>query len=278
MPSSTTHNQMDPLGFLKQVIDLKARDLIRAKQNISLATVRRDAETMAPCPDFAAALGRSTADDIGIIAEIKKASPSKGDIRADLNIEDHTRAYEAGGARAVSVLTESHFFKGSLGDLEQVCGLTLLPVLRKDFVISSYQIFEARRAGAAAVLLITTSLSRGQLTDYISLTREIGMTPLVEVTSEREFEIAYDCNARVVDINNRNLQTLEVTPNASRRIGAIIPEDVIGVAASGISGREDMLACTGSRLYNFLVGESLVRANEPEALLTALRGGASDDS
>lgn len=258
-------------GFLKQVAEIKFRELAGLTFRIPLKTMRREAEEAPTKASFLEAMKKSSPDDIGIIAEIKKASPSKGDIRPDLDpilFADH---YTEAGARAVSVLTESEFFKGSLKDLEMVCKATDLPVLRKDFIIDAYQIYEARRAGASSVLLITTLLSKDQLKDYILLARELGMEPLVEITSEKEFETAYYSGAKVVDINNRDLQTLKTDLTVSKRIAAILPDDIIPVEASGISSFKDIQTGLSFRIFNFLVGESIVRAKDTIAFIKELR-------
>jgi len=236
-----------------------------------LNTLRREAEDIRGNTDFLAAMQKSRINDIGIIAEIKKASPSKGDIKPDLDPVLYAKAYTRAGSRAISVLTEPYYFKGSLKDLEDVCTATELPVLRKDFTIGSYQIYEAKKAGAASILLITTILSRDQLKDYITLARELGMEPLVEITSEKEFETAHACDARIVDINNRNLQTLKTDLTVSHRIAEIIPDDIIPVEASGISSFSDIQTGLSSNIFNFLVGESIVRANETELFIKKLR-------
>ncbi|MCF6245870.1 MAG: indole-3-glycerol phosphate synthase TrpC [Desulfobacula sp.] len=258
-------------GFLKEVLSIKFAELSEAKSHISLNKIRKEAEEANTSASFLSAMQQSCADDIGIIAEIKKASPSKGDIRTDLDPELFAQAYTKGGARAISVLTEPHYFKGHLDDLKKVCANTDLPVLRKDFTISSYQIYEARRSGASSILLITTILSADQLKDYICLIRELGMEPLVEITSEKEFEIAYNCGATIVDINNRNLQTLETDLNVSKKIAAILPPDIIPVEASGISSFADIKNSMNHNMFNFLVGESIVRSDNPEKFIKTLR-------
>ncbi len=259
-------------GFLKEVLVVKNEEISSARASLSEAAVRRDAEQSPARPDFLAAMQKSTPENIGIIAEIKKASPSKGDICPDLDPFSMAEAYSKGGARAVSVLTEQRYFKGSLSDLKTaVTAAPELPVLRKDFVISAYQIFEAKKAGASSVLLITTILSGAQLKDYIHLVRELGMEPLVEITSEKEFETAYDAGGKVMDINNRNLQTLETDLTVSKRIAAIVPDDVIPVEASGISARADIENGIQAGMVNFLVGESIVRSQDPAAFIETLR-------
>jgi len=258
-------------GFLKQVLEIKSRELAQASSRIPLKTMRREAEDAPQRASFLDALEKSNPDDIGIIAEIKKASPSKGDIRCDLDPVLFAKNYTEAGAMAISVLTESEFFKGSLNDLEMVCNTTNLPVLRKDFTIDAYQIYEAKKAGASSILLITTILSKEQLRDYILLVRELGMEPLVEIISEKEFEAAYYCGAKVVDINNRNLETLKTDLTVSKRIAAILPPDIIPVEASGISSFKDVEKGMAVHIYNFLVGESIVKAKDTKAFIRELR-------
>ncbi|THB80513.1 MAG: indole-3-glycerol phosphate synthase TrpC [Desulfobacteraceae bacterium] len=257
-------------GFLKQVIEIKQEEIERSRQRISLQTIRGDAEQTDTPASFLTALSASAPDHIGIIAEVKKASPSKGDIRPDLDCVQFAENYTEAGARAISVLTESRFFKGSLMDLETVCRHTGLPVLRKDFTLSSYQIYEAKRAGASSILLIVTLLSRDQLTDYIHLVRELGMEPLVEINSEKELETACTCDARVIGINNRNLETLETDLDVSKRISPLIPGTIVRVEASGISSRKDIDQGVKSGFYNFLVGESIVRADDTKGFIQSL--------
>ncbi len=259
-------------GFLKTILEIKRQEVAAGKAAIPLAAMRQEAEDMPIPPDFKAAMAQSTPDDPGIIAEIKKASPSKGDIRPGLDPRAYAENYTRAGARAISVLTESRYFKGSMKDLEGACSVTHRPVLRKDFIISSFQIFEAKRAGASSVLLITTLLSRDQQKDFTLLTRELGMEPLVEIHSEFELEQALLCQARVVGINNRNLTTLEVDVTAAQRIAALFPDDIIPVEASGISGREGIEKGLSAGICNFLVGESIVRAKDTQAFIKTLRG------
>jgi len=262
---------MSVQGFLREIIEIKSAELTASANKISIATMRRNAEQAPACPDFLKALEQSGPDDIGIIAEIKKASPSKGDIKPGLDPAACAETYTIAGARAISVLTESRYFKGSTKDLETACQNTVLPVLRKDFIINEYQIYEARAFGASSALLITTILSKNQLDDYIMLARELGMEPLVEITSEQEFETAYNAGARIIDINNRNLQTLETDLKVSERIAPILPGDIIPVEASGISRPKDIEKALEYRIFNFLVGESIVRSDDPESFIRELR-------
>ncbi|WDP86689.1 MAG: indole-3-glycerol-phosphate synthase [Desulfobacter sp.] len=259
-------------GFLKIVVDAKKQEIAMARASIPLTAVRHDAEHAKSPADFLAAMAQSHSQDPGIIAEIKKASPSKGDIYVDLDVPAYTQTYTQGGARAISVLTEPQFFKGSLNDLEIVCSHTNLPVLRKDFIFTEYQIYEAKRAGASALLLITTLLSPAQQAEFTLLSRELGMEPLVEINSEWEFEQAYTAGAKVVGINNRNLATLKTDPDVAKRVAKIFPKDVITVEASGIGARSGIEQGLEKNIFNFLVGESIVRAKDPENFIRTLRG------
>lgn len=259
-------------GFLKTVVDLKKEQIRAASAALPMPTLRREAEQMPAPPSFETTMAESTRTDPGIIAEIKKASPSRGDIRPDIDPAAYAAAYTEGGARAISVLTESEFFKGSLEDLKIACANTTLPVLRKDFIFTEYQIYEAKRAGASAVLLITTMLSPDQQAGFTALTRELSMDPLVEINSEWEFEQAYKTGARVVGINNRNLSTLKTDPGVAKRVAKIFPREIIAVEASGISSRAGIEAGLDTGIYNFLVGESIVRAEDPAAFICELCG------
>ncbi|MCF8077291.1 MAG: indole-3-glycerol phosphate synthase TrpC [Desulfotignum sp.] len=258
-------------GFLKTVQEIKQAEIADHRRRIPLASLRRDAETLAAPPDFKAAMAAGTPTDIGIIAEIKKASPSKGDLCVDLDPATYARIYETAGARAISVLTESVYFKGSLTDLKTVCTHTGLPVLRKDFIIHEYQIYEARQAGAGAVLIITTLLSSAQQSDFIHLIRELNMTPLVEICSEWEMDQALTTGADIVGINNRNLSTLDVDPNAALRMAPLFSEAIIPVAASGFSCRKDIQAGIHTGIFNFLIGESIVKSEDPETFIRSLK-------
>mgnify|MGYP001087810948 CR=1 FL=1 len=258
-------------GFLKTMQEIKQAEIAEHRRHIPLVSLRRDAETLAAPPDFKSAMAAGTPSDIGIIAEIKKASPSKGDLCVDLDPGTYAGIYETAGARAISVLTESVYFKGGLSDLQTVCMHTGLPVLRKDFIIHEYQIYEARQAGAGAVLIITTLLSPDQQKDFTHLVRELKMTPLVEICSEWEMDQALTTGADIVGINNRNLSTLDVDPDAAVRIAPLFPEGIIPVAASGFSCRKDIQAGIHAGIFNFLIGESIVKSKDPETFIRSLK-------
>lgn len=261
-------------GFLKTIKEIKQKEVSAHRRNHPLASLRHQAEQKPAAADFLKAMAAGSPSDVGIIAEIKKASPSKGDLCVDLDPKTAAAAYEKAGARAVSVLTESVYFKGSLTDLKTACAATNLPVLRKDFIINEYQIYEAKQAGAGSVLLITTLLSKDQQADFTSLSRELGMEPLVEISSEWEIDQALLTGAQVVGINNRNLSTLEMIPDAAVRIAPILPGDILPVAASGFSCRKEIHQGISIGIYNFLVGESIVRAKDTQAFIRSLRKDA----
>jgi indole-3-glycerol phosphate synthase/indole-3-glycerol phosphate synthase/phosphoribosylanthranilate isomerase len=261
-------------GFLKTVKEIKQEEIAARLRTIPLSSIRREAENSSAPPDFAEAMAAGTPAEVGIIAEIKKASPSKGDLCVDLNVKKYAQIYEKAGARAISVLTESVYFKGSLADLTTVCVHTGLPVLRKDFIFHEYQIYEARQAGAASVLLITTLLSPSQQADLTNLAQELNMVPLVEISSEWEMDQALKTGAAIMGINNRNLCTLDVDPDAAVRIAPLLPKEIVPVAASGFSCRTDIRKAIHAGIFNFLVGESIVRSADPESFITSLRTDA----
>ena len=249
-------------GFLKEIIELKKQDVNEAIAKAPLKEIRSEAELRPVEADFKRALENNSYTNAGIIAEIKKASPAKGMISENLDVASYAEKYTEAGASAISVLTEKHYFKGSLKDLETVRENTNLPILRKDFTISSYQIYEARAKGANSILLITSILGKDQLHDYISLAREINLEPLVEIHTEDELEKADFCKAKIIGINNRNLSTLETDLNVSKRIAPLFEDYHIPIEASGISKREDIVHGLDCGIFNFLVGESIVKADD----------------
>jgi len=250
-------------------------DTIVETKRREVAVLKRDgprvpeAET-GPPRGFARAL--TAARDLAIIAEIKKASPSKGVIAADFDPVAIARDYEAGGAACLSVLTDEEYFQGSLRYLVAARRAVGLPVLRKDFIIDEIQVREAALHGADAVLLIAAILDTSQIADYQALAAELGMDCLVEVHDEREAEAALTAGAGLIGINNRNLKDFTVDLATTFRVMAEIPEDVPVVSESGIRGREDILRLAGHGVAAALVGESLMRAGDRAASLRELCG------
>ncbi len=221
---------------------------------------------------FLEKLSRPGQTGVNIIAEIKRASPSKGMLRSDLDPAALARSYESGGAACLSVLTDRQFFQGSPQDLPAARAATQLPVLRKDFLISAPQIYESCILGADAVLLIARILSENQLGELLDLCQMLGMDALVEVHSEPDVASAIRSGAKLIGINNRNLQTFHTDIATSAKLISLLAPGQIPVAASGIQNRQDIERLLNSGIFNFLIGESLVKADHPEAFLRALMG------
>lgn len=217
---------------------------------------------------------RSRATTVGVIAEVKRRSPSQGDIRPDLDPVGYARAYERGGAEAVSVLTEQIHFGGSIEDLTHVAAAVAVPVLRKDFILDEVQILEARAAGASAVLLIARILRPSQLDDLARTVRRWDMTPLIEVHDVNELDAALAAGPEVLGVNARDLDTLAMHPGRADAIIRRIPPQITVVAESGVENRQDVerLAAVGADFI--LVGTSVVRQDEPEGAVRALCGVA----
>jgi indole-3-glycerol phosphate synthase len=234
-----------------------------------LDALERRAGSASPRGDlFVEALGRL--DRVNVIAECKRRSPSKGVLCADYDPVTIARKYEQGGAAAISVLTEPTFFDGSLEHLAAVRAAVSLPLLRKDFIVDPYQLFEARVAGADAVLLIVAALAQSDLTMLQSRARALGLATLVEVHDEEELTRAIDAGSNVIGVNNRNLRTLAVDVEASYRLASRIPSDAIAVSESGLQSRSDLerLAAAGYRA--FLIGERFMTDADPVGALRRL--------
>ncbi len=260
--------------ILKQIVEQKQKEVEAAEARVPLDKLLGKAlEEEANRRPFFENLRKPGPKGVNIIAEIKRASPSKGIIREDLDPERQAAAYERGGAAAISVLTDEHFFKGSSSDLKRAKAATSLPILRKDFIISSYQIFEAQAMGADAVLLIASILTRLQLSDFLDLCRAIHLGVLVEVHTPEEIKIVKRLNAPLVGINNRNLRSFETSIDNSIRMVSLLDKGQIPVAESGIRGLEDIQQLKKAGFHNFLIGESLVRSDDPEAFLQSLMKG-----
>jgi indole-3-glycerol phosphate synthase len=207
---------------------------------------------------------------VSVIAEVKRASPSKGPLATIDDPAALAAEYESGGAAAVSVLTEGRRFGGSLDDLRSVRSRVSIPVLRKDFIVSSYQLWEARAAGADMALLIVAALDQPALVSLVERAASIGLTPLVEVHDELELERALDADARLIGVNARNLKTLEVDRGAFARLAPRIPEHVIRIAESGVRGPRDVIEYARAGADVVLVGETLVTGDDPRASVADL--------
>lgn len=259
--------------ILDTILEHKRIEVAARKADAPIADLASRAKDAPPMRDFAASLQRSANGLPAVIAEVKKASPSKGLIRADFDPEAIARAYESAGAAAVSVLTDERFFQGSLEYLSLVKKTISLPVLRKDFIIDEYQLWEARAAGADAVLLIVAALDAELLRKLMAGADRIGLQCLVEVHDEHELDLALRADARMIGINNRNLQTFEVSLETTTRLLAGVQERTAKmISESGILTRDDLVKLGATGVDAVLIGEALMRERDVEAKLRELIG------
>lgn len=255
-------------SFLDKIVAQKQREIAKAEAAMPVGVLQETAAELAEGKrDFAAAV---KARPVNIIAEVKRASPSKGIIDLDLDAAKTAATYQKGGAAAISVLTDELFFKGSLPDLVAVHKSVTLPVLRKDFTISDYQIYEAAAYGADAVLLIVRILSKTQIEQYLKLCAKLNLTALVEVYDEDDALKIKDSAASLIGINNRNLATFDTNVNHARAIADLLRPDQTPVIASGIFGQDDLKPYLQRGINTFLIGESLVRHENAEQFLQEL--------
>ena len=253
--------------MLNRIIAEKREEIAQRKRRLSISTLKeRIAQHQVPL-DFASAL---SGDGIRLIAEVKRASPSRGILCPNFNPVALAKTYANGGAVAISVLTEVNYFKGSLGHLAAIREEVSLPLLRKDFILDQYQVYESRVYGADALLLIVAILSQKQLKELLSLSRNLGLSCLVEVHNEDEVERALSSSAKIIGINNRNLNTFKVDINTTRRLRPLIPKDRIVVSESGISNRSDVEKLKKWGVNTVLVGEALVTADDIPAKMREL--------
>jgi indole-3-glycerol phosphate synthase len=215
---------------------------------------------------------------VNVIAEFKRRSPSRGLIRADLHHVKVAQAYEISGAAALSILTEEDFFGGRLDDLQEARAATLLPTLRKDFLVDPYQVWESWIAGTDAVLVIVAALSDAELKALLVTADQAAIEALVEVHDEAELGRALDAGARIVGVNNRDLRTMEVSLETSHRLAALIPDEIVAVSESGLKTPDDLRRLRELGYDAFLVGEHLMQAPDPGAALEALIGGTGGPS
>lgn len=264
------------MTILDRIVADKKEEVARAEAMTPAAELRaRIADLPWAARGFEKRLSRPGPGGVNIIAEVKRASPSKGDIQPDLDAVACARQYEAGGAAAISVLTDGRYFKGSLADLEAVRAAVSLPVLRKEFIINPYQLYEARAAGADAVLLIVRILSAPQLSELLDLSGQLGMDALVEIHSPEDYAAAHVVGSRLIGINNRNLATFDTNLTTATGLAALMAPGETAVAASGISHRGDIERTLQGGVFNFLIGESLVRSDDRVSFLKSLIYGAS---
>lgn len=269
--------------ILKKICDVKVQEVAEAKQRLSFEAMRRDAESRVVTRDFIGALrAKIGAGQAGVIAEIKKASPSKGVIREDFDPADIAQSYMVGNsntrakvhgnatAACLSVLTDRQFFQGEPDFLKQARASTLLPVLRKDFMVDPYQIYESRAMGADCVLLIAACLDDALMAEMEQIARSLDMAVLVEVHDAQELERALKLKTPLVGINNRNLRTFEVDIQTTLELQKQVPADRLLVTESGVQMREDVQTLRDAGINAFLVGEAFMRAEEPGEALADL--------
>ena len=254
--------------ILDKIIETKKEEITQLKKETTETQLKKLIAGLDPCRDFRKAL---TSSDCNIIAEVKCASPSRGRLVDDFNPLRMAQTYEQNGAAAISVLTDEKYFSGHKDYLTQIRQTVKLPLLRKDFIVDPLQIYETRAIGADAILLIVRTLGE-RLADFISLSKEIGLSQLVEVHSQEELDLALAAGAEIIGINNRDLDTFVTDIDTSRRLRTRIPADKIVVAESGIRERKDIESLMQAGIHAFLIGEHLVIAPDMGSKLRAFKG------
>jgi indole-3-glycerol phosphate synthase len=259
--------------ILQRIMAVKAEEVAAAQAQLPLAQVRTAARAAAPARDFAGAIrSRITAGRSAVIAEVKKASPSKGVLREQFDPSAIAASYERHGAACLSVLTDRQFFQGKLDDLKAARGACSLPVLRKDFMMDPYQVYEARAAGADCILLIVAALTAEKLHELEAVAIELGLSVLVEVHDGEELETALQLKSPLIGINNRNLRTFETTLDTTLGLLSRVPGDRLVITESGILKPEDVARMRAHQVHGYLVGEAFMRAPDPGVELERLFG------
>ncbi|MCB1583102.1 MAG: indole-3-glycerol phosphate synthase TrpC [Marinicella sp.] len=261
-------------NVLDKIMDTKVNEVARGKQKFSVADFQQQIDRQEPPRGFVRAIADKLNSGIpAVIAEVKKASPSKGIIRTDFDPEQIAKSYQRGGASCLSVLTDVEYFKGSEQYLKQVKAVVDLPILRKDFMLDPWQIYESRAMGADCVLLIVACLDDEQLHGLYSLAKQLGMDVLVEVHDEQEMLRALKTDARLIGVNNRNLKSFETTLETSQQLRNLVDDSRIIVSESGIHSSADIQYLQQQNIYTYLIGESLMRHAEPGGQLVKLLNG-----
>jgi indole-3-glycerol phosphate synthase len=255
------------VNVLEEIIEGVRADLAARQAVTSLDDLKARARTQPSAKDGVRAL---RGEGVAVIAEVKRSSPSKGELAAITDPAALAGDYELGGASVISVLTEQRRFGGSLQDLKDVRARVDIPVLRKDFIVSSYQLWEARAYGADLALLIVAALEQDALISLIERAESIGLTPLVEVHDEQEIERAVDAGAKIIGVNARDLKTLKVDRDTFTRLAPRVPDSIVRVAESGVRGPHDLIAYANAGADAVLVGESLVTGRDPRSCVADL--------
>jgi indole-3-glycerol phosphate synthase len=257
------------VASLDQIVAATRRRVADAKRSADRGELERRAQAHVP-RGFRRALSTRSRTGVAVIAELKKASPSRGLIRSKFEPEQLARELETSGAAALSVLTDEEFFQGSLENLRRASVNTKLPCLQKDFIVDEFQLLEARAYGGDAILLIVAVLSSAELTDLTEKSRALGLDVLCEAHDEEELHRAVDSGCDLIGVNNRNLRTFKVDPRTTFRLAGMIPKDVVGVAESGIEKGADVARLRSAGYQAFLIGESLMKAESPGEALRSL--------
>lgn len=259
------------VNILDKILSTKVLEVNQAKSIKSIDEVKDKINQTSKPRDFIGAIKDKHQNSLpAVIAEIKKASPSKGVIRSNFNPDSIAKSYELGGAACISVLTDQEYFQGDPSFIEVVKNNCSLPVLRKDFIIDSYQVYESRALGADCILLIASALNLDELKKFESIANDLGMAVLVEAHNEEELQKAILLDTPLVGINNRNLKTFEVSLNTSIDLVTRIPNDRIPITESGIFKHSDIKLMNDNKIFTFLVGEAFMRDDNPGQSLKKL--------
>jgi indole-3-glycerol phosphate synthase len=254
--------------ILDKIVKTKTEEVAQSKITVPLADLKKSVKALAPCRDFKAAI---SGNECAIIAEVKCASPSRGKLVENFNPLAIARTYEENGAAAISVLTDEKYFQGKKEYLIQIKEKVQLPLLRKDFIVDPYQVYESRAIGADCVLLIVAVLGN-RLKEFIDLAKEVGLHQLIEVHTQAELDLALASGAEIIGINNRNLDTFVTDINTCKVLTAFIPHEKIVVAESGIRTRADIESIMQAGIHAFLIGEALIVSSDIGKKLRELRG------
>lgn len=259
-----------PAEFLRRIVDAKRAELETSRARVPQEQLEARIQPRSPGLFRQALTGRGTGSDCAVIAEVKKASPSRGVLCTDFHPDIIARGYRDAGARALSVLTDSQFFQGSISDLQAAKAASGLPVLRKDFTLDEYHVYEAAAAGADAVLLIVAILPDERLKHLIQLSRRLGLDALVEVHTADELRTAVDAGAEFIGVNNRDLKTFEVSLETSLRLIEMIPDETVAISESGLRTADDLERLRAAGFDAFLIGERFMTEKDPGAALRGL--------
>ncbi len=261
---------MKKTDVLKEIIAKKKEKILLAKQQISEEDLKAKVQGLPPTRHFIEAISKSK--QISLIAEIKKQSPSQGIIRQDFSLQEIARIYQESGVQAISVLTEEDYFGGNISYINEVKNIVSCPILRKDFILEPYQIYESRFYGADAILLIADLLSKEKLSELMQLAQELGLTCLVEVHDDKELKKVLSLKVPLIGINNRNLHTLEVDFKITEKLFPLIPKDKIVVVESGIKNYQDILFLKILGVSAVLIGQALMEAGDIKKKVEELMG------